>query len=147
MHTDSNVRGPSRYMKLKSACLLGLILFFTCKIITLAQLSEFSAEGFRAIDEITTEKSPAPPTNIKTTDKKNDDGTSIAISWMMVMEQKTLLATTYCASPQKVISRQLPKPSLRQIKQIIPTIQLREAKPTHTQCKPSHQPEPHQIQK
>ena len=81
MHTDSNVRGPSRYMKLKSACLLGLILFFTCKIITLAQLSEFSSEEFRAIDEITTEKSPAPPTNIKTTDKKNDDGTSITISW------------------------------------------------------------------
>jgi len=68
-------------MKLKSACLLGLILFFTCKIITLAQLSEFSSEEFRAIDEITTEKPPAPPTNIKTTDKKNDDGTSITISW------------------------------------------------------------------
>ena len=51
-------------MKLKSACLLGLILFFTCKIITLAQLSEFSSEEFRAIDEITTEKPPAQPTNI-----------------------------------------------------------------------------------
>ena len=57
-------------MKPKSACLLGLVLFFTCKIITLAQLSEFSSEEFRVTDEVTAEKSPAPPTNIKTTDKK-----------------------------------------------------------------------------
>ncbi|HIA69819.1 TPA: fibronectin type III domain-containing protein [Candidatus Poribacteria bacterium] len=67
-------------MKLNRACLLGLILIFTCKI-TFAQSSEFSSEEFRVPDEAVTENLPAPPTNIEAKDKKNDDGTSIIISW------------------------------------------------------------------
>jgi len=62
------------------ACLLGLILIFTCKII-FAQSSEFSSEEFRVPDEAVTENLPAPPTNIEAKDKKSDDGTSIIISW------------------------------------------------------------------